>query len=89
MPELKRPLSPGSTADSTALVSVKKARNEVVLKDPKEGQLMEAAGPPRTSNMEAPIMLLSGHSGEIYASKFHPEGNILASGGFDRQICEF
>ena len=37
--------------------------------------------------MEAPIMLLSGHSGEIYASKFHPEGNILASGGFDRQIC--
>ena len=33
-------------------------------------------------------MLLSGHSGEIYTAKFHPEGNILASGGFDRQICK-
>ena len=38
--------------------------------------------------MEAPIMLLSGHSGEIYAAKFHPEGNVLASAGFDRQICK-
>ena len=38
--------------------------------------------------MEAPIMLLSGHSGEIYTAKFHPEGNVLASAGFDRQICK-
>merc|ERR1712020_854751 len=45
-----------------------------------------ASGPPRTSNMEAPIMLLSGHQGEIYTAKFHPEGNVLASAGFDRQI---
>ena len=33
-------------------------------------------------------MLLSGTSGEIYTAKFHPEGNILASAGFDRQICK-
>ena len=46
-------------------------------------------GPARTSNMEAPIMLLTGHQGEIYASKFHPEGNILASAGFDRNVCKF
>ena len=46
------------------------------------------SAPARTSNMEAPIMLLSGHSGEIYTAKFHPEGNILASAGFDRQICK-
>ena len=45
-------------------------------------------GPPRTSNLECPIMLLTGHSGEIYTSKFHPEGQFLISAGFDRQICE-
>ena len=33
-------------------------------------------------------MLLSGHQGEIYTAKFHPEGNVLASAGFDRQICK-
>ena len=55
MPELKRPLSPGSAADSTALVAIKKARNEVVLKDPKAGQVMEAvsirSGPPSSTTI--------------------------------------
>ena len=41
---------------------------------------------PRTSNMEAPIMLLTGHGGEVYTAKFHPSGNLLASAGFERQI---
>ena len=45
-------------------------------------------GPARTSNMDAPIMLLTGHQGEIYTAKFHPEGNVIASAGFDRQICK-
>ena len=44
-------------------------------------------GPSRTSNMDAPIMLLTGHEGEIYSAKFHPDGNFLASAGFDRNIC--
>lgn len=33
-------------------------------------------------------MLLSGHEGEVYCCKFHPNGNTLASAGFDRLICE-
>ena len=33
-------------------------------------------------------MLLSGHPGEIYTAKFHPNGEVLASAGFDRQICK-
>jgi Prp8 binding protein len=37
--------------------------------------------------MDAPIMLLSGHEGEVYTAKFHPEGNFLASAGFERNIC--
>ncbi|RLV63867.1 hypothetical protein DV515_00017833 [Chloebia gouldiae] len=31
-------------------------------------------------------MLLSGHEGEVYCCKFHPNGNTLASAGFDRLI---
>jgi Prp8 binding protein len=34
-------------------------------------------------------MLLTGHEGEIYAAKFHPEGEFLASSGFERNICKY
>ena len=44
--------------------------------------------PARTSNLAAPIMLLTGHEGEIFCSKFSPDGNIVASAGFDRLICK-
>lgn len=37
----------------------------------------------------APIMMLSGHDGEIYAAKFSPDGSCLASAGFDMKICLF
>jgi len=52
------------------------AENRMILQD----------APPRTSNLEAPIMLLSGHPGDIFSLKFHPDGQFLASSGFDRQI---
>ena len=32
-------------------------------------------------------MLLSGHDGDIYCTKFAPSGQFLASAGFDRLIC--
>ena len=44
-------------------------------------------GIPRTSSLQAPIMLLTGHGGEIFCCKFHPDGSALASAGYDRQIC--
>lgn len=31
-------------------------------------------------------MQLSGHSGEVFASKFDPTGNNIASGSMDRSI---
>lgn len=43
----------------------------------------------QASGLLAPIMVLEGHQGEIHAVKFHPEGQYLASSGFDRQICKF
>ena len=45
-------------------------------------------GPSRTSNMLAPIMLLTGHEAEIFSAKFSPDGEMVASGGFDRLICK-
>lgn len=44
------------------------------------------AGPPRTSDLLSPIMLLTGHGGDILSSKFHPEGRTLASAGTERLI---
>lgn len=34
-------------------------------------------------------MVLEGHQGEIFSCEFHPEGEYIASTGFDRQICKF
>lgn len=70
--------------DEYALVAVKRPRNELVSAG--QNRAIAHVGPPRTSSLEAPIMLLTGHQGEIFCSKFHPDGSILASSGFDRQI---
>ncbi|KAF3660345.1 hypothetical protein FXO38_12188 [Capsicum annuum] len=43
-------------------------------------------GKPRTSSLESPIMLLSGHQSAVYAMKFNPAGTIIASGSHDKEI---
>ncbi|ERE85392.1 U5 small nuclear ribonucleoprotein [Cricetulus griseus] len=78
------------------LVPVKRPRHELLLgaagAGPGAGQpqatpgALLQAGPPRCSSLQAPIMLLSGHEGEVYCCKFHPNGSTLASSGFDRLI---
>ncbi|CAH1757245.1 8756_t:CDS:10 [Entrophospora sp. SA101] len=40
----------------------------------------------RTSGLQAPIMLLVGHQGEIFTVRFNPSGQYVASGSFDRTI---
>ncbi|KAI1262615.1 WD40 repeat-like protein [Xylariaceae sp. FL1019] len=40
----------------------------------------------RTSNLEAPVMELGGHSGEIFSARFDPTGRFIASGSMDRNI---
>ena len=49
----------------------------------------ENGGSQRTTNLQSPIMLLTGHEGEIYAARFSQDGNFLASVGFDMKICNF
>ena len=43
-------------------------------------------GKQRTSSLESPIMLLSGHQSTIYTMKFNPAGTVVASGSHDREI---
>jgi Prp8 binding protein len=43
-------------------------------------------GTNRASSLSAPVMELSGHSGEVLAARFNPEGNYIASAGVDRNI---
>lgn len=68
-----------------ALVPAKRPRNELDVYSENNGALISAS-PGRTSNLQAPIMLLTGHEGEIYSAKFSPDGTYLVSGGFDRLL---
>ncbi|KAF2268305.1 WD repeat-containing protein [Lojkania enalia] len=48
------------------------------------GALIQAV--PRTSSLQSPVMELTGHSGEIFAARFDPTGQYIASGSMDRSI---
>eukprot|EP00325_Prymnesiales_sp_UTEX-LB-985_P008483 CAMPEP_0174698058 /NCGR_PEP_ID=MMETSP1094-20130205/3744_1 /TAXON_ID=156173 /ORGANISM="Chrysochromulina brevifilum, Strain UTEX LB 985" /LENGTH=355 /DNA_ID=CAMNT_0015895155 /DNA_START=94 /DNA_END=1161 /DNA_ORIENTATION=- len=45
-----------------------------------------ATGPARTSDLLAPIMLLTGHSGAVLSSKFSPDGRHVLTGSQDRLL---
>ncbi|KAI4456008.1 u5 small nuclear ribonucleoprotein 40 kda protein [Holotrichia oblita] len=72
-------------ADESALVPVtKKSKNEIAVSSNKKALVQSDVQ--RTSNLFSPIMLLEGHEGDIFTLEFHPEGQYLASSGFDRRI---
>lgn len=50
------------------------------------GGAVVAAGPQRTSELLAPIMLLSGHGAAVHTSKFSPDGLHLLSGSHDKTL---
>ncbi|EEB11568.1 WD-repeat protein, putative [Pediculus humanus corporis] len=75
-----------STTDELGLALInKKPKNDVALISSREKTVIPA-GVDRTSSLMSPIMLMEGHLGEIFTVGFHPEGQYLASAGFDRQI---
>ncbi|MCI00210.1 U5 small nuclear ribonucleoprotein 40 kDa, partial [Trifolium medium] len=43
-------------------------------------------GKQRTSSLESPIMLLTGHQSAVYTMKFNPTGSVVASGSHDKEI---
>eukprot|EP00035_Acanthoeca_spectabilis_P038147 m.50459 g.50459 ORF g.50459 m.50459 type:complete len:348 (+) comp9014_c0_seq2:2419-3462(+) len=69
-------------AASGAVVAVKRGRQDGT----GNTQAIVETGPLRTSSLAAPIMLLTGHAGEVFCAEFSPDGRSIASGAFDRQI---
>lgn len=41
---------------------------------------------PRAGALQSPVMELTGHSGEVFAARFDPTGQYIASGSMDRSI---
>ncbi|GAB6030114.1 U5 small nuclear ribonucleoprotein [Chamberlinius hualienensis] len=72
---LKRP------GEEFSVVPAKKSRNDFAV-----ATITNNQAPPRTSSLKSPIMLLTGHQGEISCCKFHPNGQTIASCGTDRII---
>ncbi|KAI5811437.1 putative U5 snRNP complex subunit [Peziza echinospora] len=83
----KRKIPEGFTPTSQLVKRAKpeSERNAVAVRDgSKAGALTQAI--PRTSGLQAPIMELTGHSGEIFAVRFDSTGQNIASGSFDRSV---
>ncbi|BFZ21042.1 hypothetical protein BsWGS_24082 [Bradybaena similaris] len=73
-------------AMDSVIVPFKRPRQDLVVSGIHHAGQMVQSGPPRTSNLQAPIMLLTGHEGDIFCGKFSPDGQLVASAGFDRLI---
>lgn len=80
----------GAAPQSSALVQSVSLPNASSL-DPEakvleQGRLICSIQVTRTSGLQAPIMELTGHSGEVFATRFDPSGAHIASGSMDRSI---
>jgi len=76
--DLQVVLAKRQKTESSALVA-SQAKNNALVRVTKDGIR-------RTSSLEAPIMLCTGHAGEVLSVAFHPEGSVFASGSFDKHI---
>ncbi|KAJ1722867.1 hypothetical protein LPJ53_002737 [Coemansia erecta] len=66
-------------AQGTALALAKRPKTD-------DNTALIKAAPKRTSGLQAPIMQLTGHSGEVTTCRFSPDGAHLASGSADKQV---
>ncbi|KAF3390699.1 U5 small nuclear ribonucleoprotein 40 kDa protein [Talaromyces pinophilus] len=85
----KRPASESFNPTTQLVVKRQKSNsdlksNAVTLRSGQNGTLVQAI--PRTSGLAAPIMELTGHSGEVFAIRFDPTAQSIASGSMDRSI---
>jgi WD40 repeat protein len=69
--------------DHAQLVTNMSSSSALIVKDPTAG-----FAPNRTSRLQAPTMLLSGHAGPVFSLAFSSSGESLASAGMDTHICE-
>jgi Prp8 binding protein len=49
-------------------------------------EVIVASATQRTSQLDAPTMLLTGHQGHIYSCKFNPTGSMIASSSHEKSV---
>lgn len=71
--------------ESTSLIPVaKRARTDLIVAP--DADKTDDKAPGRTSKLTAPIMLLTGHTADVLAVRFSPDGNSVASASKDKDI---
>jgi Prp8 binding protein len=84
-----RPNSPSRATCGTGRTKRARAMTSIVVADDEkrrdQEEVMEVE-PGRTSRLAAPTMKLTGHSGEVYAARFSPTGELLASCAHDKDV---
>lgn len=75
-------------SDDMSIVVKKQKTGEIVASNSGSSSIVPANQPifQRTSSLQAPIMLLTGHKAEIFSVEFSPSGKHIASGSFDKTI---
>ncbi|KAJ1732417.1 hypothetical protein LPJ61_002055 [Coemansia biformis] len=71
-------------AQGTAVALAKRPKTDVG--PPGESTAVVPAGPKRTSGLQAPIMHLTGHAGEVTSCQFSDSGEHVASGSADMRV---
>ena len=71
---------------STAIVAAPGGARTAIIAAPPPMAPPPSHGEGRTSSLEAPILLLTGHAAPVYCVKFSPDGRHLATAGKDKQI---
>jgi len=77
------------TSNDTALVLKKQKTDELAVTSASSNRTVSTVLKStfeRTSSLQAPIMLLSGHKAEVFNVEFSPSGKHLASCSFDKNV---
>ncbi|KAJ1847067.1 hypothetical protein IWW55_006195 [Coemansia sp. RSA 2706] len=93
MADHKRKVSSASSSDENPATGYAQGTAVALMKRPKTSEAPDSdstalvqAGPKRTSGLQAPIMHLTGHSGEVTSCRFSGDGERIASGSADKQV---
>ncbi|KAL9021949.1 MAG: hypothetical protein Q9185_000820 [Variospora sp. 1 TL-2023] len=77
---------PASNAFGSSQLVVKRQKSNVDLSDGKPVTITDGNATGRTLMQASPVTELTGHTGEVFATRFDGAGQMIASGSMDRSI---